>query len=60
VSDTSFGQAWINFVHHPAGGVLRVLGVVALAFAAYAVVSMTHRPRTTEGDRPPGREVFVG
>jgi hypothetical protein len=59
VSDTSFGQAWINFVHHPAGGVLRVLGVVALAFAAYAVVSMTPRPRTTEGDRPPGREVFV-
>lgn len=35
VSQTSFGQAWINFVHHPFGGVLRLIAIVGIAGLVY-------------------------
>ena len=49
VSRTSFGQAWINFLHHPAGGIVRLLGVAAVAAAAYALASFA----STHGKRVP-------
>jgi hypothetical protein len=38
VSQTSFGQSWINFVHHPLGGVLRLIAIAGIAGLVYKLV----------------------
>ena len=46
ISQTSIGQAWINFVHHPAGGVLRVLAVVGIGLLMLVLVP-PHQERSS-------------
>ncbi|MFY9587294.1 MAG: hypothetical protein WAT66_07560 [Actinomycetota bacterium] len=37
LADTSLGQAWINFIHHPVGGVVRLLGVAGVGGLLFAL-----------------------